>query len=55
MNALDGNIAGLQDKQKKLENRIDMYKAKAKEYIASNKTKEAKKLVEDATKLNQQL
>lgn len=39
MNQLDSQIAIIDDKEKKLENRIETYKAKAKEYIAANKPK----------------
>lgn len=52
---LDVKILQFEDKQKKFEHKIDLLKKKALELIEADKKKEAKKYVQQATKLNKQL
>lgn len=54
LNDLDTKIKVFEDKEKKFDYKIEMLKNKAKELIAADKKKEAKKYVEEATKVQKQ-
>ena len=51
---LDSKIKGFEDKEKKFDNKIDLLKNKARELIAADKKKDAKKYVEEASKVQKQ-
>lgn len=53
--SLDKNIEQFNDKVKKYEVKIEVMKAKAKEMIEAGNTKDAKKLLQEATRLKKQL
>lgn len=52
---LDAKINDFEDKEKKLENKVDFLKRKAKEALEVGNKKEAKKYVEDATRIQKQI
>ena len=52
---LDTHIQQFDNKVKKYEAKIDLMKTKAKEFIADGKEKEAKKILQEATRLKKQL
>ena len=54
LNDLDTKIKTFEDKEKKFDYKIQLLKNKAKELIAADKKKEAKKYVEEATKVQKQ-
>lgn len=54
LNDLDVKIKTFEEKEKKFDNKIEILKNKAKELIAADKKKEAKKYVEEATKVQKQ-
>jgi hypothetical protein len=54
LNDLDVKIKTFEEKEKKFDNKIDILKNKAKELIAADKKKDAKKYVEEATKVQKQ-
>lgn len=54
LNELDVKIQAFEEKQKKFDNKIEILKAKAKELMAADKKKQAKKYVEEATKVKKQ-
>ena len=54
LNDLDTKIKVFEDKEKKFDYKIELLKNKAKELIAADKKKEAKKYVEEATKVQKQ-
>lgn len=54
LNELDIKIKTFEDKEKKFDFKIETLKNKAKELIAADKKKEAKKYVEQATKVQKQ-
>ena len=54
LNDLDTKIKTFEDKEKKFDYKIELLKNKAKELIAADKKKEAKKYVEEATKVQKQ-
>jgi|JI9StandDraft_1071089.scaffolds.fasta_scaffold176558_2 hypothetical protein len=51
---LDTKIKIFEDKEKKFDYKIELLKNKAKELIAADKKKDAKKYVEEATKVQKQ-
>ena len=53
--ALDNKINEFEDKEKKFEHKINLLKTKAKELLEAEKKKEAKKFVEEATRVQKQL
>lgn len=54
LNDLDTKIKVFEDKEKKFDYKIQLLKNKAKELIAADKKKDAKKYVEQATKVQKQ-
>lgn len=54
LNDLDVKIKTFEEKEKKFDNKIEILKNKAKELIAADKKKDAKKYVEEATKVQKQ-
>lgn len=54
LNDLDTKIKVFEDKEKKFDYKIELLKNKAKELIAADKKKDAKKYVEEATKVQKQ-
>ena len=54
-NALDLKIKEFQDKEKKFQYKIDLLKNKAKQLLQADKKKEAKKYVEEATRVQKQM
>ena len=54
LNDLDMKIKVFEDKEKKFDYKIETLKNKAKELIAQDKKKDAKKYVEEATKVQKQ-
>ena len=54
LNDLDTKIKVFEDKEKKFDYKIQMLKNKAKELIAADKKKDAKKYVDQATKVKKQ-
>jgi hypothetical protein len=54
LNDLDVKIKSFEEKEKKFEYKIEVLKNKAKELIAADKKKDAKKYVEEATKVQKQ-
>lgn len=51
---MDTKIKVFEDKEKKFDYKIELLKNKAKELIAADKKKDAKKYVEEATKVQKQ-
>ena len=54
-NTLDENMKVFEQKEAKLEAKLNRLKEKAKELLADDKKKEAKKYLEEATKVKKQL
>ena len=54
LNDLDTKIKVFEDKEKKFDYKIELLKNKAKELIAADKKKDAKKYAEEATKVKKQ-
>lgn len=54
INTLDAKITNFENEQKKFEKKIQVLKNKAKELMAANKQKDAKKYVLQATKVQKQ-
>ncbi len=52
---LDNKINEFEDKEKKFEHKIDLLKRKAKELLEADKKKDAKKYVEQATRVQKQM
>lgn len=52
---LDSKISEFEDKEKKFEHKINILKIKAKELLEADKKKEAKKYVEEATRIQKQM
>ena len=55
VNNLDIKIEQFEDKERKFEHKIETLKAKAKDLIAADKKKEAKRYVEEATRVQKQM
>ena len=55
VNPLDTKINEFEDKEKKFEHKVDLLKTKAKELLEDGKKKEAKKFVEEATRVQKQM
>ncbi len=54
LNNLDVKIRNFEEKERRFENKIGILKEKAKELLAAEKKKEAKKYVEEVTKVQKQ-
>lgn len=52
---LDNKINEFEDKQKKFQHKIDLLKRKAKELLEADKKKDAKKFVQEATRVQKQM
>lgn len=55
INTLEGKIKDFEDKERKLERKVELYKTKAKELIVAGQQKEAKKYAQTATSNQKQL
>ena len=55
INTLEGKIKEFEDKERKLERKVELYKTKAKEFIVAGQQKEAKKYAQTATSNQKQL
>lgn len=52
---LDKQIQTFEDNEKKLDNKVNLLKAKAKQFIGEGKKAQARKYVEEATRVQKQL
>jgi hypothetical protein len=53
--SLEQQIRNMTDESNKLDNKVDVLTAKAKEYIAGNKKKEAKQIVNELTEVKKKI